>query len=65
MYGVPKVHKAGNPLRPILSMINAPQHEMVKWLTEIFKLVLDKFSWYNVKDSFGFCQSWTTLQIFK
>ena len=26
MYGVPKVHKAGVPMRPILSMIPSPQH---------------------------------------
>ena len=23
-YGIPKVHKAGNPLRPIVSQINGP-----------------------------------------
>ena len=33
MYGVPKLHKDGVLLRPILSMINSPQHELEKWLT--------------------------------
>ena len=33
MYGLPKLHKEYIPMRPILSMINAPQDEMAKWLT--------------------------------
>ena len=35
MYGVPKVHKTGAPLRPILSMENAPHYEMAKWIAEL------------------------------
>ena len=31
MYGVPKLHKEG----PILSMVNAPQHAMAKWFTDM------------------------------
>ena len=30
MYGLPKTHKASIPLRPILSMIGSPQHELTK-----------------------------------
>ena len=56
MYGVPKVHKDGNPLRPILSMINSPQHELAKWLTEILTPVLNKYSEHTVKDTFQFCE---------
>ncbi|XP_046860164.1 uncharacterized protein LOC124453389 [Xenia sp. Carnegie-2017] len=28
MYGLPKIHKEGAPLRPILAMINSAQHEL-------------------------------------
>ena len=56
MYGVPKTHKAGTPLRPILSMINAPQHELAKWLTEILQPVLQKYSRHLLKDTFEFCE---------
>ena len=56
MYGVPKLHKEGTPLRPILSMINSPQHELAKWLADILKPVVKKFSKHTVKDSYEFCQ---------
>lgn len=57
MYGLPKIHKDGAPLRPVLSMINAPQHEMVKWLMEILQPVLAKYSNHMIKDSFEFCSN--------
>ena len=62
MYGVPKIHKPGNPLRTILSMINAPQHELAKWLAELLKPVLEKFSEFNVKDTYDFCQQLDEFQ---
>ena len=55
MYGLPKVHKQGVPLRPILSMVNAPQQELAKWLAELLKPVVLKYSKHTVKDSFEFC----------
>ena len=62
MYGVPKIHRPGNALRPILSMINAPQHELAKWLAELLKPVLEKFSEFNVKDTYDFCQQLDEFQ---
>ena len=44
MYGIPKLHNAGVPLRPILSMTNAPQHELAKWLAEVLQTVVNKYS---------------------
>ncbi len=32
MYGLPKIHKAGSPLRPILSMVGCFNHAFAKWL---------------------------------
>ena len=55
MYGVPKIHKEDNPLRPILSMVNAPHHAMAKWLTELLKPVVSKFGNHTIKDTFEFC----------
>ena len=57
MYGVPKLHKTGIPLRPILSMIRAPQHELAKWLAEILKPVVDKYSEHAIRDTFEFCEN--------
>ena len=57
MYGVPKVHKEGNPFRPILSMVKAPQHQMAKWLTTVLKPVVQKYFQHVIKDTFQFCEN--------
>ena len=54
MYGLPKVHKANVPLRPILAMIKSPQHNLAKWLNGLLAPVLEKYSTYCVQDSFNF-----------
>ena len=56
MYGVPKIHKEDNPLRPILSMVNAPRLAMAKWLTQLLKPVVSKVGNHTIKDSFEFCK---------
>ena len=55
LYGVPKIHKPGAPLRPILSMVNAPQQELAKWLAGILRPVVDKYSERTIRDTFEFC----------
>ena len=61
MYGIPKIHKNGTPLRPILSMVNAPQHELAKWLAEVLKPVVEKYGqhtsrpiFFSISNSFNF-----------
>ena len=44
MYGLPKTHKVGTPLRPILSMVGSSHHELAKWLASILQPVLEQFS---------------------
>ena len=44
MYGLPKTHKEGTPLRPILSMVGSSHHELAKWLASILQPVLEQFS---------------------
>ena len=56
MYGVPKTHKEGVPLRPILSMVNSPQHKMAKWLATELKPVVGLYAEHTIKDSFEFCR---------
>ena len=56
MYGLPKVHKPKPiPLRPILSMVGSAQHELARWLAEVIRPVLHRYSSNVVKDSFSFC----------
>ena len=35
LYGLAKVHKENNPLRPVCSMINTPEHCLAKFLDDI------------------------------
>ncbi|VDO75947.1 unnamed protein product [Schistosoma margrebowiei] len=54
LYGLPKVHKTGLPLRPVLDMYNSPYHKTAKFLVRILnplhKLLVNR----SVKDVFDF-----------
>nr|CAH8828540.1 unnamed protein product [Trichobilharzia regenti] len=52
MYGLPKIHKPNNPLRPILSMCKSPTHKLAKWLVELLNPVKTQFCKYVLKDTF-------------
>ena len=56
LYGLPKTHKEGAPLRPILSMIGSSQHKVAKWLAQLLDPVLKFCSNHCVKDSFDFAR---------
>ena len=56
LYGLPKVHKDGTPLRPILSMIGSPQHQLSRWLATLLQPVLERYSGNCVVDSFAFAE---------
>ncbi|XP_073826795.1 uncharacterized protein [Musca autumnalis] len=53
IYGLPKIHKDGYPLRPICSSINSPSIKLCKYIVSILKN-LTKNSTYNIKDSVQF-----------
>lgn len=40
IYGLAKVHKAGTPLRPVISMIKTPQYGLAKFLDSIIKPII-------------------------
>ena len=42
MYDLPKIHKEGTPLRPILSMAGSSHHELGKWLAGLLQPVLKR-----------------------
>ena len=52
LYGLPKMHKKGVPMRPILSMTKSPQHNLARFLNVLLEPVLNHFSRFVVKDSF-------------
>lgn len=40
-YGLPKTHKADNPLRPIVSAIGSPTYSLAKFITSIISPLMD------------------------
>ena len=54
LYGLPKVHQPGAPLRPILVMVGSGQHATAQWLAEVLEPVLERYSTFVLKDSFEF-----------
>ena len=57
MYGLPKSHKEGTPLRPILSMTGSSHYELGKWLAGPLQPVLEQFSSHCMSDSFTFAKT--------
>ena len=64
MYRLPKIHKSGIPLRPILSMCHSAQHSLAKWLVEVLNLVLEFYSVCCVKDSYIFLHYSLTARLY-
>ena len=52
LYGLPKIHKTGIPMRPVPDMINSPFHCTAKWLAQLLKPILQQLTIYTLKDSF-------------
>ena len=55
MYGLPKIHKEGTPLRPIVSTIGSPTYCLAKELTRILTPLVGNTS-SNVKNSAEFSE---------
>ena len=53
IYGLPKIHKEGTPLRPICSSVNSPAYKLCKYMANILKN-LTKNSKYNTKNAVEF-----------
>ena len=62
IYGLPKTHKMGVPLRPIVSCVGTYSYNLAQYLVEL----LQPFSHnsFTVKDSFAFAKEVTTCSSF-
>ena len=56
LYGLPKVHKEGLPLRPILDMSNSPYHALAKWLAKKLEPVRRQICKHSLQDTFDFIE---------
>lgn len=54
IYGQPKAHKAGLPMRPVVPCMTAPSYALSKYLCRILQNAMT--SKYNIRSSFEFCQ---------
>ena len=50
IYGLPKIHKQGVPLRPIVNTIDSPTYDLAKYLAGILKPLVGNTSSF-IKDS--------------
>ena len=60
MYGLPKIHKDGVPLRPIISQIGSYTYDLAKFLVPILSPLMKNE--YSVKDSFAFVNELSSVQ---
>ena len=52
-YGLPKIHKPGIPLRPIISCINAATYKVSRYLVSILSPLLEEKYLVNKSAAFG------------
>lgn len=62
LYALPKIHKPGDAMRPIISSINAPTYRIEKFLVEEFKTPPVPPG-KNIKNSFEFVEKLKTSQL--
>lgn len=55
LYALPKTHKPGKKMRPIVSNVNAPSYKLAKWLVKELKK-LPRIKSRSVKNSFEFIE---------
>ncbi|XP_044761579.1 uncharacterized protein LOC123318874 isoform X2 [Coccinella septempunctata] len=56
MYFLPKIHKTGIPLRPVLSFVGSPIYQLSKFVADLLKPIFVKDEHY-VRNSFDFFNS--------
>ena len=61
-YGLPKIHKANNPLRPIVSSIGSVTYEAAKFLAKILGPLVGK-SKHHIKNSADFVDKIANLEV--
>ena len=62
LYGLPKIHKAGGPLRPIVSSRGAVSYNIAKELPSIFKPLAGR-TIYSVHNTQDFAEQMKTIKL--
>jgi hypothetical protein len=61
LYGLPKVHKKNNPVRPIISAVGTYNYHLAKYLDEIIKPLVPKK--FTLNDEYDFVNKIGYLKI--
>lgn len=61
-YGAPKVHKAGVPLRPIVSSYSSPTQTLSRYIHDLIKPIIGKTT-FSVKNSTHFVENIKTFKL--
>ncbi|XP_062539104.1 uncharacterized protein LOC134207396 [Armigeres subalbatus] len=61
IYGAPKAHKEGLPLRPVVPCMTSPSYTLSQFVGKIIQKSID--GRYNVTNSFSFCQYINSIQL--
>ena len=61
IYGQPKAHKPGVPLRPVVPCMTAPSYDFLQYIGSILKGSLSCS--YNITSSFTFCEFINNIQL--
>jgi hypothetical protein len=62
LYGLPKIHKKGVPLRPTVNNIGAPTYQLSKYLAGLLSQLTGNLA-HHVKNSFQFVQILESLRV--
>ena len=62
LYGLPKLHKPGFPMRPIVSFCGSPTYQLSKYLTTILQTLTNK-SRRNLQSTEDFINATRTVEI--
>lgn len=63
LYGLPKTHKEGVPIRPIVCMTRCALESLSKWLAATLNPIENSFTTRCVKDSFEFVEKLAELDV--
>ncbi|XP_058820994.1 uncharacterized protein LOC131683172 [Topomyia yanbarensis] len=62
VYGLPKIHKEGRPLRPVVSTIGSATYRMAQYLAGILNNLVGKTE-YHVRNSFDFAEEVSKVRV--
>ena len=61
MYGLPKIHKTGTPIRPIISAVKTYNYDLAKYLDQILKPLIDQE--YMLKETNDFVNRIASIDV--